>query len=168
MTMARLHGAAPAAQTPQRMTDLEPGEHVLLWGLRHWLCGLADDAPAHWRMVEREFTERFGIEHGRRALLGLVRLIALMQGHAARAIVYHRPCCPCVGADEALILAFVAACQLGDWPGARARAAALVDETGVGDLLQAGARLAKLMGDRGVRLPLRPAEAAEGPRPTLH
>lgn len=159
--------AASAMQTPQRTADLEPGEHLLLWGLRHWLCGLADEAPAHWRMVEREFVDRFGVSHGRRSLVGLVRLIGLMQSHAARAIVYHRPCCPCVGDDEAVILAFVAACQLGDWPGARVRAASLVDEAGVGDLLQAGARLAMMMGERGTRLPLCATEPAD-PQATIH
>lgn len=166
--MQSLLGAAPAAETPRRLADLEPGEYLLLWGFRHWLCGLADDAPAHWRMVEREFTDRFGVSHGRRSLVGLVRMIALMQGHAARSIVYHRPCCPCVGEDEAIILAFVAACQLGDWPGARVRAASLVEETGLGDLLQAGARLAKLMGDRGAQLPLRATASPGEPRPTVH
>jgi hypothetical protein len=166
--MTQLYGAAAEVQPLRRTADLEPGEHLLLWGFRHWLCGLIDDAPAHWRMVEREFTDRFGIDHGRRSLVGLVRMIALMQGHAARSIVYHRPCCPCVGADEAIILAFVAACQLGDWPGARVRAASLVDEAGVGDLLQAGARLAKLMGDRGAELPLRAAPETEAAQPTLH
>jgi len=166
--MESLLGAPGAAATPRRLAELEPGEHLLLWGFRHWLCGIADDTPAHWRMVEREFTDRFGLDHGRRALVGLVRLIALMQSNAARAIVYHRPCCPCVGEDETVILGFVASCQLGDWPGARARAASLVEETGVGDLLQAGARLAKLMGDRGAHLPLRAAPSADASRPTLH
>lgn len=166
--MTRLHGAAAAVEPPRRMADLEPGEHLLLWGFRHWLCGLADEAPAHWRMVEREFTDRFGVDYGRRSLVGLVRMIALMQSHAARSIVYHRPCCPCVGEDEAVILDFVAACQLGDWPGARLRAASLVEEAGVGDLLQAGARFAKLMGDRGAQLPLRATTPIEGPQPTLH
>jgi len=166
--MERLHGVVPAAQMPRRMADLEPGEHLLLWGFRRWLSGLVDDAPAHWRIVEREFTDRFGGEHGRRSLVGLVRMIALMQSHAARSIVYHRPCCPCIGDDEAVILAFVAACQLGDWPGARLRAASLVDEAGVGDLLQAGARLAKLMGDRGAQLPLRAAPAAVAHQSTIH
>ncbi|MEJ2119485.1 MAG: hypothetical protein P8Z76_02035 [Alphaproteobacteria bacterium] len=166
--MTQLHGAALAAEPLRRTADLEPGEHLLLWGFRHWVCGLADDAPAHWRMVEREFTDRFGVDHGRRSLVGLVRMIALMQGHAARSIVYHRPCCPCVGEDEAIILGFVAACQLGDWPGARVRAASLVEEAGVGDLLQAGARLAKLMGDRGAALPLRATPIMEGPQLTVH
>lgn len=166
--MTRVHGAAPAAQPLRRMTDLEPGEYLLLWGFRHWLCGLIDDAPAHWRMVECEFTDRFGVDHGRRSLVSLVRMIALMQSHAARSIVYHRPCCPCVGEDEAIIVDFVAACQLGDWSGARMRAASLVDEGGVGDLLQAGARFAKLMGDRGAQLPLRAAPTVEGARPTVH
>jgi len=166
--MERVRGPAAAAELPPRMADLEPGEHLLLWGFRRWLCGLVDDAPDHWRIVEREFTDRFGVEHGRRSLVGLVRLIALMQSHAARSIVYHRPCCPCIGEDEAVILAFVAACQLGDWPGARLRAASLVEEAGVGDLLEAGARLARQLGDRGAHLPLRAAAPVDGPRPTLH
>lgn len=166
--MESLHGAASAALSPRRMSELEPGEHLLLWGFRRWLSGLVDDAPSHWRIVEREFTDRFGAAHGRRSLVGLVRMIALMQSHAARSIVYHRPCCPCIGDDEAAILAFLAACQRGDWSGAQLRAALLVKETGIGDLLQAGARLAKLLGDRGARLPLRAAPVAREVGATLH
>jgi len=166
--MESLHGVASATQIPRRMADLEPGEHLLLWGFRRSLSGLVDDAPVHWRIVEREFTDRLGFEHGRRSLVGLVRMIALMQSHAARSIVYHRPCCPCIGDDECVILGFLAACQRGDWPGARLRAASLVAEAGVGDLLQAGARLAKLLGDRGARLPLRAEPVAEGDRATIH
>jgi len=166
--MESLHGVASAPQMPRRMADLEPGEHLLLWGFRRWLSGLVDDAPSHWRIVEREFIDRFGAAHGRRSLVGLVRMIALMQSHAARSIVYHRPCCPCIGDDEATILAFLAACQRGDWSGARLRAASLVAETGIGDLLAAGARLARLLGDRGARLPLRAAPVSAEDRPTLH
>lgn len=166
--MESWRGVASVAQMPRHMADLEPGEHLLLWGFRRWLSGLVDNAPAHWRIVEREFTDRLGVEHGRRSLVGLVRMIALMQSHAARSIVYHRPCCPCIGDDEVAILAFLAACQLGDWPGARQRAASLVEEAGIGDLLQAGARLARLLGDRGARLPLRAPPVSAEVRATLH
>jgi hypothetical protein len=168
MTMEMLDGPALERPLPRRMADLAAGEHLVLWGFRRWIVGLTDDAPAHWRIVEREFTRRFGVEDGRRSLVALVRLIAMLQSHAARPIVYHRPCCPCIGADEATILAFVAACQLGDWPGARHRAAMLVGEAGVGDLLEAGARLAKLLAGRGARLPLRGAWGADGRQMTIH
>jgi len=153
---------------PGRMADLEAGEHLLLWSLRRWLCGLMDDAPGHWRIVEREFTGRYGAEPGRQLLVGLVRMIALLQSHAERKIVYHRPCCPCVGEDEAALISYIAACQDGDWPAARAGAAGLVAEAGIGDLLETGVRLADQLRNRGAHLPRRAAPVRSGEPVTIH
>lgn len=135
-----------------RMSELDPAEHLLVWSFRRWVSGLVDNAGAHWSMAGAEFDRRLGRAHGSPALAALARLVTALQAHATRPITYHRPCCPCLGADEAALVGLIAACQRGAWPAARRTAAGLVDEGGIGDLLAAGRTLARLLAERGERL----------------
>ena len=123
---------------------------MLLWGFRRWIVGLQTNAPHHWSHVWNHFAKRFGAQDGKEALSGLVGCIRALQHGARRSIVHHPPCCGHVAPDEVGFLAFIGACQRGDWLVSAQRAQSFVDPEGLGDLLQAGQRLGAVMSRHGL------------------
>lgn len=138
---------------PTAMAELEPAERLVVWAFRRWVTGLHLNAAGHWSLVRREFVRQFGSDAGQRALGAFAALIRAIQGHARRRITYHQPCCPCLGADEALLVSFVFACQHRQWALARSAAEWMVRDDGVGDMMGAGGRLGALMRERELVIP---------------
>lgn len=151
----------PDRHTPARLEMLSKTEQLVLRGLRRWVAGFSDSNPDHWRIVWTEFAGRMGPRAGREALGGLEALVRVVCSHARRTVRCHRPCCGFVEADEHRILAFLSACQAGAWPDARMLADTLIAADGVGDLLQAGSRLAHALLQAGRRLPQRHRDDAD-------
>jgi len=143
---------ADARPWPDATTSLAPAERFLLRAFRLWISGLRENAGAYWSRVWNDFAREFGAADGREALTAFACLVKELQCHARRRITYHRPCCPCLGGDEASILALVAACHGPDLAAARALARGLVEADGVGDLVGAGARLGTVMRRHGKAL----------------
>ena len=152
MTERALPATAPL---PAAMAELTEAEHLIAWALRHWVLGLRSGTSRTWTLVWNEFARRLGAADGKAALSALLRLIAALQEHAHRPLHVHRPCCPCLDADEFSLVALVAACQKGRWPLARTRAEWLADGNGVGDLLEAGDALGRALARHAPRLPER-------------
>ena len=137
-------------QAPLSLDDVEEAEEIILWGFRRWVAGLRTNAPHLWSQVWNDFALRFGPRDGKEALTGLAGCIKAMQAGAWRTITHHAPCCRYVAPDEIRFLAFIGACQRGDWRLSSERAESFVQPDGVGDLLQAGALLGAVMARHGL------------------
>lgn len=140
---------------PTSMADLEPAEKLVVWAFRRWGLGLRQHTAEHWSCVWNEFAKRFGVCDGKEALSGFTYMIKELQCSPRRTIRYHQPCCPCVGADEVCFVSFVAACQNQQSLLARVIAERMVQPDGVGGLLEAGNRLARVMRRHVPSLPQR-------------
>jgi hypothetical protein len=150
---------------------LAPAERLLVWGFRRWAAGFAHDCCRQWGLVWREFRRELGADDGKRALVAFAALFKQLMLHGRRTIHYHQPCCPCLGADEAWLVALVAACQHGRSARARDLAEAMVAAEGAGDLLEAGSALAARLSARSLFLPYREGVPDAASRPqvrTLH
>jgi len=137
------------------MAELEPAERFLVSAFRRWVLGLRDNRGALMSLVWDDFEGRFGARDGKDAMAAFAGVIRGLQCHARRRIAHHQPCCPCLGGDETGIVCFVAACQNGQPLLARGLAEGMVRDEGVGELLGAAARMARLMKKYGLELPLR-------------
>ena len=93
---------------PIRVSDLSPGEQVLIRAFRRWVAGEAQHAAA-WDAV----AGLFGGAAGKAVMGGLIRLVEGMRGGARRRILHHSPCCPCLAADEIRLLTLVGAAAAG-------------------------------------------------------
>ncbi len=127
----------------------------MVWSFRRWVLGLKQNTGDHWNFVWNEFARQLGSKDGRDALTGFAGLIKTIQCHARRRICHHQPCCAYLGADEVSLVCFVAACQSGERRLARSLAEWLVTGDGIGDMLEAGFRLAAGMRRHGLILPER-------------
>ncbi len=153
---ARRRGGLPSPRPPQTLAELGEAEALLLRSLRHWIVGLHHRDHDAWSMAWSELATGLGSERARDALAALSALVNEICGHARRRIAYHQPCCPCLGADEACLLALVADCQSGDVEAAKLRAAWLVTAAGVPALLDAARELAGSLEAGAYRLTRRP------------
>jgi hypothetical protein len=133
---------------PAETARLDPCGRLFIWSFRHWIVGHKDER--HWSLVWRELSRRFGNEAASEAVTALSAVVRTICEHARRNVTYHQPCCPCLASDEYRVVAFVAACRRADWPVAGGLAEWIVLRDGVGDLVSAGARLAKLFETRSV------------------
>lgn len=164
------------APWPTSTAELDPSERLIVWAFRRWLLGLPQNAGEHWSFVWNDFARQFGAQDGKEALSAFTGLIKGLQCYARRTIHHHQPCCPCLGADEVCLVSLVAACQNHQRQLARALAEWMVQSDGVGDLLEAGMRLARVMQRHSLNLPGRtkkeePDTASEWPlssRTTVH
>lgn len=154
--------AAAGVVWPTSMMELEVSERLIVWAFRRWVQGLRRNDGTQWAMVGKEFGRQFNGPDGTAALAGFARLIDGLQHGARRTVRLHQACCPCLAADEVSLVCFVAACQRPAAPLARVRAESLVHTDGVGDLLQAGSRLAGLMRRHGLVLPQRTRSDIQG------
>lgn len=135
--------------------ELGEGERLVLWAFRRWVSG-----PEHLPMLAREFDRQFRRSDARPALVALDAALSVLCRQARRTIVYHQPCCPCLGADETCFLAVVAALQAGAAAEARARAPWLVRGEGVEAFLRPLDDFAECLSAAGHDLPWRPAPRA--------
>jgi hypothetical protein len=137
--------------------DLLQGEEVVLRSLRLWIIGLRSNAPHCWSRVWNDFAKRFGTKDAGLALSGLAGCIKTLQLNARRKIRHHPPCCRYLAPDEVSFLGFIGACQRADWMLSRHKAEWLVQADGIGDLLEAGSRLAAVLAEHGLMVRDRPA-----------
>ena len=147
---------------PTSMSELHASERLIVWSFRRWVLGLLENRGEHWSLVWNEFTRQFGAHQGKDALSGFAALMKGVQCHARRTIHHHQPCCPCLGDDEVCVLSLVAACQSRELRRARFIAEWLVEPDGVGELLQAGSRLAEMMRQHALILPERAGSMEHG------
>ena len=96
---------AYAEPTPHSLEDLDPAEHLLIWGLRTMAVGHGD-CPAMGQTFERLCGGM-----GQATLQAHFILVRLLGMGARRQMRVHAPGCPCVGADETAVVGLVAAAQ---------------------------------------------------------
>ena len=139
---------------PRRLSELAPGEQLLLRSLRHWLVGYHTNDATHWAWVMHELERAFDAEVAHAILAGIEKVLRSICNYSRRPVQHHQPCCPCLGNDEALLMALVAACQAHD-PRAAARIAVgfVGPADGVGDLIAAGSALGAALQRGGQHLP---------------
>ena len=149
------------AVTPQRTDwptstqELDVSERLIIWALRRWVHGLRQNDGRQWTLVWKEFGRQFNGRDGTIALAGFVQFVDALQRHTRRAMQLHRVCCSYLSTDEIRLIGIVAACQGEAAIVAKARAEWLVHAEGIGDILEAGAKLATIMQRNGLTLPRR-------------
>ncbi len=98
-----------ALETPvnQQATlhDLDPAEHLLVWGLRTIAVGHSD-CP----LLTKTFVSRCG-PMGAPALQAYFTLVQLIGMSSRRRLQVHVPGCACVSVDETAVLGIVSAAQ---------------------------------------------------------
>jgi hypothetical protein len=87
------------------LRDLDPAEHLLVWGLRTIAVGHGDCA-----VLSRTFASRCGAL-GAPALQAYFTLVQLIGASARRRLRVHVPGCLCVSVDETAVVGIVAAAQ---------------------------------------------------------
>ena len=138
---------------PRSVYDLNDPERFLVTSFRRWVIGLRENNGEHWSYVWNEFAREMGAHGGKMALASFAKLIRSLQRHARKTIYYHQPCCACLGADEAWVLCFLSACQHRQVSLATALLEWMVEPSGNGELLEAGAELGQLMEHHSLILP---------------
>jgi len=133
----RLADAAP----PRTTADLSPPDRLLLRAARDWLAGMRDSSGARMACAWNALAAELGPARGHAAMAGLLGLTRALC-HARRTFRTHWPGCPCLSRDEIALVALLDACRDGTARRARAHAEWLTHADGVGDLLEAGYRLA--------------------------
>lgn len=135
---------------PTSIQELSDGERLVLWAFRRWVSG-----REHLPMLAREFDRQFRRSEARAALIALDAALLGLTRHARRTIVYHQPCCACLGADEVCLISIVAALQNGAAAAARAMAQWLLRREGVDDFTIALTDFADCLSGSGHDLPYR-------------
>ena len=135
---------------------------MIVWAFRRWVQGLRHNDGRHWTMIGKEFQRHLGAPDGVHAFAGFARMADALQRRGRRVMRVHQVCCPRLSADELCLVGLVAACQAPTPSAARARAEWLVRSEGIGELLEAGARLAMLMRNHDLTLPQRAAGGSTG------
>lgn len=130
------------------MSDLSDGQQLIVWSFRRWLSG-----EQNWSTVWNELAVRFGAEPARPILTSFIRLVDAIRSGARRAVHYHQPCCPCVGADEALLTSIVGAAQSGRRDLVRTYALEMVQDPMADALVERALDLATALSNRGVEVP---------------
>lgn len=130
------------------MSELSDGQQLVVWSFRRWLSG-----QQSWSTVWNEFAVRFGAERARPILKSFVGLVEAIRSGTRRSVHYHQPCCPCVGADEALLTSMVGAAQAGRRDLVRSYALEMVQDPMADALVERALDLAAVLADRGVDVP---------------
>ena len=147
-----------AGHSPTRLQELSEGERLVLWAFRRWVSG-----REHLPMLAREFARQFRQSEARPALIALDAALTGLTRHARRTIVYHQPCCACLGADEVCLISIVAALQNGATMAARAMAQWLVRREGVDDFTIALNDFSDCLSGSGHDLPFRVRQTGARP-----
>lgn len=140
---------------PTAMTDLDPGERLVIWAFRCWASG-TESRP----MVRSEFHRRFAPRHAEAAMGAFEGLVDAIRGAACRVLNHHAPCCPCVGPDEMCVVTLVAASQERDADLAHAAVHCLVCSDAVERASAAAEALGDTLARHGLALPSRVRQAA--------
>lgn len=135
---------------PTSLQELSEGERLVLWAFRRWVSG-----REHLPMLAREFDRQFRQSEARPALIALDAALLGLTRHARRTIVYHQPCCACLGADEICLISIVAALQTGASATAQVMAQWLVRREGVDAFTTALKDFADYLSGSGLDLPYR-------------
>ena len=144
-----------APRAPESFAELSEAERLIVWAARRWLLGLHENSAEHWDLVWNAFARQFGARDGKAALSGLALLLRERLQAGRRPMLCHRPCCGLLSADEICVLGLVGACQRGDWPLARGLGEWMARPEGMGDLIEAGSRLAAVLHRHALELPKR-------------
>ncbi len=152
---------AHAEPTPRSLEDLDPAEHLLIWGLRTMAVGHGD-CPAMGQTFERLCGGM-----GQATLQAHFILVRLLGMGARRQMRVHAPGCPCVGADETAVVGLVAAAQQalrnGDDGLLRLRLGFVARQDCNDTVRSAVMGLAQMLSLGGRTLPIRMEESGERP-----
>lgn len=148
---------------PTSVQELAEAERLVLWSFRRWVSG-----PEQLPMLAREFDRQFRRSEAQPALLALDAALTGLSRHARRTIVYHQPCCPCLGADEVCFVSIVAALQGGAPQAARAMAQWLVRAPGLEAFVTPLDDFAACLTGSGLDLPYRTRQRAPLEQQAFH
>lgn len=140
---------------PITITELTEGERFVVWAFRRWVSG-----AEHLPMLAREFHRQVRRSDVRPALVAFDAALTGLSRHARRSIIYHQPCCACLGADEVCFVSIVAAQQAGAISAARAMAGWLILPVGLDAFLTALDLLGEYLAASGHDLPYRVRQAS--------
>ncbi|MCW5750368.1 MAG: hypothetical protein KIT81_04410 [Alphaproteobacteria bacterium] len=143
---------------PTSITELQPAERLLVWTFRAWLGD-----PALRQHIWREYRRHFDRPAALDAIDAFSGTIEALRRNARRPILYHQPCCPCLGADEVTLLIAAAALQAGNTDMAARVSLWLVRRPGVAPLLQSLGRYADGLATYDLLLPERVGPAVARP-----
>ena len=115
--------------------------------------GLSRHDHRHWAAAWDSLAAALGPVPAKPVLSGLTALIRVICEHARRPLQHHQPCCPCLAADEASLLALIADSQCGRSGAAQARALWLVRGEGAAPLREASEGLAEALSGAGLLFP---------------
>jgi hypothetical protein len=141
--------AIPERPWPTSVGELMPEERLALFAFRAWVSGQENWATAADVLANRLETDP------NPALRALTRVILVLTKGARRTIRYHRPGCPCLGADEAWFLCLTAAAQARHLRLLDALARWVVHEEAAAETISAAQVFADALSDAEVLLPLR-------------
>ncbi|HWK46976.1 MAG TPA: hypothetical protein VNT30_19805 [Stellaceae bacterium] len=128
--------------------DLSYGEHLLVWTLRRVIVG-GGESP----LIRREFADAFGDE-AEAALIAFHSFIVLLNRDSRRRFSIGHPGCAGLTFDERHLLTVVATAQHEADARLDAQLRWLVRREGQDDLRVAVTRLARLLGEHSIDLPL--------------
>ncbi|MBL4722102.1 MAG: hypothetical protein JKY20_13365 [Alphaproteobacteria bacterium] len=140
---------------PTSTLELDPSEIFIVWSFRRWATGLRQNNGVHWKLIWNEFSRQFGTRNSSKALTEFVTIMRMIQAHARRPMRHHQPCCPCLAADEVMLICLIAACQTPQGHMARRLASWMVKPDGIDSLLKAGGNLSTQMAEHAMILPVR-------------
>ena len=152
------------------LQDLDPAEHLLVWGLRTIAVGHGD-CP----LLSKTFISRCG-PMGAPALQAYFTLVQLIGMASRRRLQVHVPGCACVSVDETAVLGVVSAAQdavlRGDDSLLRMRIGFLTRSDFADSLRHTAQALARALSAGGQALPVRiegaPAASAGLRLATMH
>lgn len=137
-------------QIPLQMSQLDPGERLLIWTFRHWVSG-----TEYWPAVYAKFEATFENDPNQETLLAVARLINILNNGARRTIYHQELRCPSISRDEALIVLTIAWVQAGQTDKARRYARQLVEDNVADAAIARTIKVADLLKKHKVSLPKR-------------
>lgn len=126
------------------LADAHPGDRLFVLSLRRWL-----DGPSGQAYVWNGLARALGAGAATGFLKAFERLLRAIARSTGRKLERHATSCPCIGDDEALLAGMVRAAGQGDSVTAHALAAEIVRENELVAVVEAAARLGRLMDNVG-------------------
>lgn len=125
------------------VTSLDSSERRLLGAFRSAAFALQDSDGAFGAALQADLEAALGTAWWRAIAPSFRALMLTLGQHARRDIRFHVPACPCIGADEALLMRLHAKFASGPTDEAHALAHCLVEDAAVPALLHHASALAK-------------------------
>lgn len=148
-------GARTGARTAERegwLADAHPADRLFVVSLRRWL-----DGPGGQAEVWNDLAVSLGSAPATRLLKAFEGFLGAVAVALDRRLERHATRCPCIAGDEATLAVIVRSAGQGDRDTARSIAAEIVREADLIAVIEAAARLGRLMDSFGA-VPVRGKE----------